>query len=167
MLKPALLYKEELEKKDIATMDDLSKMWWHGNPYRYTLQIGENTDKNYGTYDYACVNNKNEVIGFFSYFIDWQVRMATSFCVVSYMNKPNIILVKDCINKITSLFNDNGMQKITWRSYADNPFIKSYRKFIKRHGGREVGIERRHGMLEDGKLHDSVIFEILKEDYKP
>lgn len=53
-----------------------------------------------------------------------------------------------------------------WWGYKDNPAIKGYRKFIKRFGGRECGYMRQTSKLMDGKLHDSVMFEILKEDIK-
>jgi len=167
MLKPALLYKEQLDKKELESWNDMSKMWWHGGPYRYRLNLEAGTDKGYGTYDYACVNEKDEVIGFLSYFIDWQVKSVMSFGLVSYLDTYNITLMKDCLTKINELFFKNNVQRISWRCYADNPFVSGYRKFIKEYGGREVGIEHRVSLLEDGQLHDSVTFEILKEDFKP
>ena len=47
----------------------------------------------------------------------------------------------------------------------DNPAIRGYRNFIKKHGGRECGYYRQIARLQDGKLHDRVEFEILKEEW--
>lgn len=53
-----------------------------------------------------------------------------------------------------------------WFAYKDSPADKMYRKFIKRYGGRIVGIEKRAGILEDGKYYDGVLYELLREDMK-
>lgn len=58
------------------------------------------------------------------------------------------------------------MNRIEWWCYADNPAIRGYRNFIKRHGGRECGYWRQIARLQDGQLHDSVSFEILEEEFK-
>ena len=40
-----------------------------------------------------------------------------------------------------------------------------YYKFAEKFGGRLVGILKDTVMLEDGKLHDEVMFEMFKKDY--
>ena len=59
------------------------------------------------------------------------------------------------------------MNRLEWTCYADNPAIRGYRKFIKLCGGVECGYRRQCVLLPDGKLHDQVRFEILKEEFKP
>lgn len=58
------------------------------------------------------------------------------------------------------------MNRISWFAYVENPAIRGYRNFIKKHGGRECGYYRQIAKLQDGKLHDSVCFEILASEFK-
>jgi hypothetical protein len=164
MLKPALLYKEQLEELEALSWTDMSKMYWHGGPYRYQLQIDQGRNDSYGRYQWACISS-NKVVGYISYHIDWESMSAYSWAIVSYIDGPNITLMKDLGDKINELFTKNNIQRIDWRCYADNPFCKSYINFINKCGGRIAGILRRIGLLEDGKLHDSILFEILKEEW--
>lgn len=58
------------------------------------------------------------------------------------------------------------MNRISFRCYVDNPAIRGYRNFIRKHGGRECGYYRQNARLQDGKLHDSVEFEILACEFR-
>lgn len=55
---------------------------------------------------------------------------------------------------------------MSWYCIADNPAIRGYRNFIKRYGGNECGYYRQCTKLQDGKLHDTVIFEIISSEFK-
>ena len=58
------------------------------------------------------------------------------------------------------------MNRFCWSCIADNPAIRGYRNFIKKHGGRECAYHRQICKLMDGKLHDDVEFEILAKEFK-
>lgn len=77
-----------------------------------------------------------------------------------------IVFAKDVYKVICDLFKVYHMNRISWSAYADNPAIRGYRNFIKKYGGRECGYRRQRVKLMDGKLHDSVEFEILAEEFK-
>ena len=55
--------------------------------------------------------------------------------------------------------------RVEWWAYEDNPAIRGYDAFIKRCGGRRAGYLRQNIKLMDGKIHNSIIYEILREDY--
>lgn len=55
---------------------------------------------------------------------------------------------------------------LSWCAFVENPAIKGYRNFIKKHGGRECAYHRQVAKLLDGKLHDNVEFEILASEFK-
>ena len=57
------------------------------------------------------------------------------------------------------------MNKMEFFAFSDNPIIKHYYKFIDKFGGREIGIIKQTNMLMDGKLHDSAMFELFRDDY--
>ena len=42
---------------------------------------------------------------------------------------------------------------------------KGYKKLIKKFGGKQVGKLTQNTRLLDGKLHDTVFYEIFREDY--
>ena len=67
---------------------------------------------------------------------------------------------------LSAIFEVYHMNRIQWCCYADNPAIRGYRNFVKRHGGRECGYYRQVSRLMDGKFHDSVQFEILADEFK-
>ena len=70
-------------------------------------------------------------------------------------------VTKQCV-----LFEKYRMNRIGWFAFADNPAVRGYRNFIKKHGGRECAYLRQISKLADGKLHDAVEFEILAEEFK-
>jgi RimJ/RimL family protein N-acetyltransferase len=73
-------------------------------------------------------------------------------------------MVRDIISHIKKLILNNGIRRIEWYAFADNPAIKGYEKIIKRFGGHRVGVLHKCNMLRDGKLHDSIMYEILIEE---
>ena len=56
-------------------------------------------------------------------------------------------------------------QRAEFFVYADNPVLRLYQRLIKCYGGRQVGYLTRSSYF-DGKYHDAIIFEILKEEFK-
>lgn len=169
MLKPAQLYKDELNKKMIEGWYDLDNMYYHGGPSSYELDFGDN---NKNCHSFVSVKRRklgletiDTIIGFISYEVDWEAMSADNFGFISF-DKGNVVLVSDVVKCIRDLFIKYNMNRVGWYCYADNPALEGYRKLVKRFGGKEVGYLRQSTKLLDGKLHDSVIFEILKSDLK-
>ena len=162
MLKPAQLYKEELQQNYIETWYDLSYQYYHSSTGRGQLHIPNDSFDNCS---FACVDKNDNVIGFFSYRIDWQAHCIYSIGIISFVPQ-NIILIKDVINHIKNLFINHNLNRVEWYAYTDNPAIRGYENIIKRFGGRKVGELHQANMLSDGKLHDTAIYEILREDVR-
>lgn len=89
---------------------------------------------------------------------------ADKFGIISF-KKGSIEFVKDVYRVICNLFEIYHMNRISWFAYVDNPAIRGYRNFIKKHGGVECAYYRQITKLQDGKLHDAVNFEILAEEF--
>lgn len=160
MLKPAYLYKEELNKKVVENWDIFDDMYYY-NSARNIIKVADNTDE---ICQYVSVDKNNNIIGYFSYHYDRAIHSIFPIGLLSF-DKGNVIFIKDVVNHINYLFKKCNLNRIGWHAYTDNPAIKGYRKFIKRHGGIEVGPLHQSNLLLDGKLHDYVIFEILRENY--
>ena len=89
---------------------------------------------------------------------------ANNIGIMSF-NKGNIEFAKDIYKVVCDLFDIYHMNRISWNSFVENPAIRAYRNFIKKHGGKECGYRRQFAKLQDGKLHDNVEFEILANEF--
>ena len=162
MLKPAQLYREKLCEEMCKSWYDLKNIFyngWTGN------ELPSLPDNNYDSHHFVSVDDDDNVIGYISYSINWIAMSADRFGIISF-KKGSIMFAKDVYKVICDLFEVYHMNRISWLAYADNPAIRGYRNFIKKHGGRECGYCRQVAKLMDGKLHDSVEFEILSCEFK-
>lgn len=162
MLKPAQLYENELQKKNIATWYDQRYMYYHSGIGAYKISLEDN---NCEKHQFVSVDKDDNVIGYISYKIDWTALNAENFGIISY-DIGNIEFVKDCYKAVCDLFEKYHMNRVGWFAFTDNPAVRSYRNFIKNHGGRECGHLRQVSRLIDGELHDAVEFEILASEFK-
>ena len=163
MLKPAQLYVKQLDAK-------LVNGWYDSENIFYSRDPGESfsclTDHNRDDHDFVSVDESGNVIGYVGYSICWITRSAYHLGIISF-DKGNLTFIKDVYQAIYDCFYKHNMNRLEWTCHADNPAIRGYRKFIKLCGGVECGYQRQCQMLPDGKLHDQVRFEILKEEFKP
>ena len=162
MLKPAQLYESELQKKNFETWYNTEYMYWNGGTGDVQLDIKDN---NYELHQFASVDKYDNVIGYISYSIDWCAMSADRFGIISF-DRGNVLFAKDVYKAICDLFEKYHMNRVSWFAFADNPAIRGYRNFIKKHGGVECAYCRQVARLTDGKLHDSVEFEILASEFK-
>lgn len=162
MLKPAQLYKSKLQ-------EEMCKSWYNPDNIFYSGWTGNELpslpDNNYDSHHFVSVDDDDNVIGYISYSINWLAMSADRFGIISF-KKGSIMFAKDVYKVICNLFEVYHMNRISWLAYADNPAIRGYRNFIKKHGGRECGYRRQVAKLQDGKIHDSVEFEILACEFK-
>lgn len=162
MLKPAQLYKNELYKEYVKTWykpENIFYTGWTGD------RIPEIPDNNYDSHHFVSIDKKENLIGYISYSIDWISMNADRFGIISF-DKGNIVFAKDVYKAVCDLFEVYQMNRISWCAYVDNPAIRGYRNFIKKHGGRECAYFRQNAKLQDGNLHDSVCFEILSSEFR-
>lgn len=161
MLKPAQLYNEKLEEENIKAWYRPENIFWNGGTGDTTINL---PDDNYDRHCFVSVDKDDNIIGYITYSVDWSAMSADRFGIISY-RKNSLEFAKDVYKVICNLFEVYHMNRLSWSSYADNPAIRGYRNFIKKHGGRECGYYRQIARLQDGKLHDSVDFEILAEEF--
>lgn len=162
MLKPAQLYKEELEAKIIESWYRPENIYWNSGVYDSVVELPDN---NYDQHNFVSIDSNGIVIGYICYEVDWTALSASGFGAISF-DKGNPIFGKDLYTAICNIFETYHLNRISWHCYADNPAIRGYRNFIKKHGGRECGYQRQVSRLQDGKLHDSVQFEIMADEWK-
>lgn len=161
MLKPAQLYKDELEKENIKAWYKPENIYWDGGTGDSTIGLPDN---NYNSHCFVSVDKDDNIIGYIAYVVDWAAMSADRFGIISY-RKNSIEFARDVYKVICDLFEVYHMNRVSWCAFADNPAVRGYRNFIRKHGGRECGYHRQAARLQDGKLHDSVEFEILAEEF--
>lgn len=161
MLKPAQLYREELQKKYVECWYKPENQYYSG----WTgMQIPDLPDNCYDTHDFVSVDKDNNVIGYISYRVSWITMSADNFGIISFGN--SVEFAKDVYKAICDLFEKHNMNRVSWSAFIENPAVKGYRNFIKKHGGRECAYHRQVAKLLDGKFHDDVEFEILASEFK-
>lgn len=163
MLVNAKLYEQELQEIDRQYWYDLKYQFVNAAPWTKELTL---EDGNAGCHVFVSIDpDTGEIIGAMGYEPDWIAKSVQGFFAPSYVEGGSPIFAKDLLQMIDDIFEKYHFNRMDWHCWADNPAIRGYRKFCKRYGGREVGVLRRKGRLLDGYLHDSVIFELLSEDY--
>lgn len=161
MLRPAQLYKEKLQEENIKSWYKLENIFWNSGYGDSQINIKED---NYDCHQFVSVDKKDNVIGYITYAVNWSAMSADRFGIISF-DKGNVTFAKDIYSAICDLFEKYNMNRVSWFAYADNPAIRGYRNFIKKHGGRECAYYRQIARLQDGKIHDAVSFEILAEEF--
>lgn len=161
MLAPAQLYKEELQTENIKTWYLPENIYYNfstGNDY---IEILEN---NYNCHQFVSVNKNNNIIGYISYDINWEIMSVTNLGIISFQ-RGNINFIKDVYQAITDIFEKYHMKRLEWFCIKDNPVLKSYEKKVLKFGGSKCGEFTQSVKLMDGKLHDCVYFEILSTNF--
>lgn len=163
MLVNAKAYENELKELMDNVQYDIKYQWASGSWGSDWFSMPENS---YDSRVFVSLNDEGEVIGVILYQFKISCLSVDGLCAMSFAEGGDKwIYGQDLKQCIDDMFNVYGMNRVEWHCYADNPAIKGYRKLIKRCGGREVGFLKQNARLLDGKIHDSYIFEIMKEDY--
>lgn len=156
MLKPATLYKNEIQKKMVEYKYSDDMLYYTGWIGFSLPDISENS--NSSTYQYAIVDN-DKLIGYFTYQIDWYVSSIGSFGLFSF-DKNNRIIGIDIYREIKKIINEYKLHRMSWRMIGGNPIEKHYDRFCKRYGGKKFVLT---DAIKDryGKYHDDIIYEII------
>lgn len=156
MLKPAILYKDEI-------FANLLKYSYTDDMILYTGYLGNELPKieeNSGNvYQYAIIGKDDKLIGYFAYSIDWYSSCAYNFGLFSF-DKNNIIIGLDIYRALKKIVNDYHIHRLEWRMIGGNPVEKHYDNYCKHHNGKKFVFT---DFFKDryGNYHNEVIYEIL------
>ena len=153
MLKPALLYKEELLQKFTEQLYTPEYCLYIGCPCGTILpEITERENH----YQYAILD-KDKVVGYLAYYIDNTTDTVCSFGLYSF-DKGNYKLGKDVYNKMVELVKTH--RRVEWRIIGNNPTKHNYDNFCKKFNGY---IHHLHETTKDikGNYVDEYTYEII------
>ena len=156
MLKPAILYKEIVEKKFAEYLYSDDYFWYAGYGTCNELPKIESKDEKY---QWVMVDNEDNVVGYFAYQIQSETDTVINFGLFSF-DRGNPLVGIDLFNKMNELLNEH--RRLEWRMIGGNPVKKHYDRFCNKNGGNCVCL---HDVTKDihGKWHDEYIYEVIKE----
>ena len=157
MLKPAILYKSEIERKFSEIVYDNDYSLYSGYPYSFELPNIELKDN---CYQFAIINNEDKLIGYLAYPIDTFTNSAYNFGLYSF-DKGNPIIGRDLFERMEYL--RSHYHRIECRMIGNNPVKRSYDRYFHSRGG--IYHRLKHATKDcDGNYIDVYIYEIVNED---
>ena len=176
MLKPAYMYKTEIEKEFAKVMYDDDYFLYMGYPHGHELPKIEPRDN---VYQWAIIGKekqtndmwdvlsevveiprkpKEKVIGYFAYQIQPETDTVLNFGLYSF-DRGNVQIGYDIYNKMKELV--SKYRRIEWRVIDGNPVVRHYDKFCKKNNGNRVTF---HKVIQDtnGIYRDEHVYEIVK-----
>ena len=157
MLIPAIVKKEEILnafKRYYYTEDMFLET---GSLNNWTPNIQEETDE--GSYQYAIVDDKEKLIGFLAYRVNWYNSCASCFGLISF-DRGNPIVGKDLFAELKKLIYEYKLHRIEWRMVGGNPVERHYDKFCQKFNGTKHILK---DAIKDkyGQYRDDIIYEII------
>lgn len=162
MLKLAFIYKEKLNKKYASIAFDERYKFYTGQYWNYSVDIKDNS---WDWIQMVSVDKEDNVIGYFSAFIDRMSNKVSTLGAVNFDKNVNLIFSRDFHKFLEELFMKHNFRKIEWWVVIGNPSEKMYDKIIQKYGGNITGIKKDSIMTPDGILSDVKEYEIFKESY--
>lgn len=169
MLKPAILYKEELNNKMSEYFYTPDMFYYCGYPENtlisfnryYENDINDNDETNI-PYQWVIINSKNDLLGYISYTFDTYLNMAYAFGIFSF-DRGNPIVGRELYKCIMTLL--NRLHKIEFCAMSGNPATKGYDRLLNK--CKELGyiteklISRDTTKDFEGKYHDRYSYGII------
>lgn len=158
MLRPAILYKDEIIRKSQELFYTEDMLLYNGYLNNQQINIIDGDD-NGNIFQYAIVNKEEKLVGYISFTMDWYSSCAYAFGLISF-DKGNInigLAINEILNKVIKEFK---VHRIEYRMIGDNPVKKHYDKFCKKYNGRIIELK---DCFKDrqGKYRNEYIYEIL------
>jgi hypothetical protein len=154
MLKPAIIYKDVIEKKFMEYLYTNDYFWYSGYGACNELPEIKLSD---GCYQWAVVDTKENVIGYFAYRIETGTDTVLNFGLFSF-DRGNPLIGMDVYNKLSELIKDH--RRLEWRMIGGNPVKRHYDSLCSKFGGNCVCL---HDVTKDnhGEWHNEYIYEIV------
>lgn len=157
----AKLYEEQIRRKMWEIWYDEKYQYYFGGNYRRDFSLQDTDACNKRAF---AIFNRDELIGYISYFVDNELKVAYSFGAINFSD--DIITFGKALRQIiTDCFIKFGMEVVEWDVVCGNPIEASYDRMCDKLGGSIVGIRHCRAVDLAGNVHDDKIYEILRKDF--
>ena len=160
MLKPAILYAEQIQKLYKTTWFDPKYRYYNYNTYWQSFTV---EDKTRDWHEFVSVSADGEIIGYISYFVERDTLNCRNFGIINFTDNP--LFGRDVLQAIKDIFERFNFHKLHFGVVIGNPIEPTYDRLCAKYGGRILCIEREETKLEDNKYYDVKRYEIMREDY--
>lgn len=157
-LKPALLYKQEIEDKVKEKIYTDELFYYEGAP-GYSLPNIHTEDYNGSNWDFAIVDD-NKLIGYVSFYFDCYARSATRFGLMSFDPNSNIKIGYAVRDLIDYIINKLKVHRLEFRAVSGNPVENAYDFMLNKYDGTKLTL-RDNTIDVYGKYHDIYIYEFI------
>ena len=123
MLKPAIYYKDELDKNFAKFIYSENYYYYVGYPGGNSLPVIAAQDD---YYQWAIVTDKEEVTGYLAYKIDPGTDTCDQFGLFSF-KLGNALLARDVLEHLEFICKHH--HRVEWRVISGNPVVKHYDRF--------------------------------------
>ena len=163
MLIPAVVYKDEIIQYSNKLRYSTQMMYYNGCVETGPMNIeSESTE---GRYQWAVVDDNNELVGYIGYAVDYFSGCVYGFGLISFKNNKRAMSagVLRAIKHILSMH----PHRVEWRCIGDNPALIGYKKIVDRivkKNNFTDNVVVLHDTFKDaqGVYHDCCIFELLE-----
>jgi len=165
MLKPAIMYKDQLQKKFSEVIYSDEYYYYVGYPHANTLPEFDSIEN---CYRWAIVKNNSEnkydenseVIGYLAYRVDAFCNSVSSFGLFSF-DPGNLQVIRDLHDHMEYLY--DTYHRMEWRMIGGNHAMRGYTKFCENHNGT-VHLLRDVTKDRQGNYVDEYIFEVINSN---
>lgn len=157
--------KHESRLKELFADITFNEEYMFMNPTSYVdeLVIDKST---WNKHQFASINSKGEVVGYFKYNIDRDTLACNGLLVVNFKKDTlSKVFGKDLQELIDDIFVKFKFRKLKFGVVVGNPAERFYDKYISSIGGRVVGTYQEDCKLIDGNYYDFKEYEVLRSDY--
>lgn len=156
MLKPAVAYKEELDK--LFAQEIYTERYFYYVGYAYGFELPEiRSQDNY--YQWAIVS-KDRVVGYLAYHIEPSTDNVDRFGLYSF-EEGNVVVLHDTFYQLERLMLRH--HRLEWRVIEGNHAKRGYDEFCKKYNGNCVCL---HDVVKDiaGNYLNEFIYEIINKE---
>jgi hypothetical protein len=164
MLVPAITVEDQInEQLQRHAFDERLKYYFTSGREQLKLEIRENA---WFYLQAASLSEDGEVLGYVSASTDRQNHVVEDLQAIRFPEEFSYVFARDFHEYLRSLFEKWNFSKVAWRSAACNPKTGMYRRMADRYGGGQVGRQKRHRCLPDGRKVDLLLFEVMRAEYE-
>jgi hypothetical protein len=162
---PAAYAAQELSKMiTTAALDPENEWFFFDGAYNFSTNI-ETTVNTWIHENYIAVYNK-EIIAYFEGIWSRPLDVITGFRTINFSKKYKRLFVATIFKYFEHVFINRGCEALNWTVAIQNEAaMKQYDRFVKDYCGHKVGIRHHAQKSYTGKVSDSCLYEITKDEF--